>query len=146
MQKNAINFAKTLLAVGFSCFFCFIVFFNNTALLSKLDGERTFYLYSPSSQATIITAYTPATAPFVRGESVRFARNGADESTLLQTLVNEYGASLVAVEKTDGVTSYYLHTSKWFNGVMVGGASVNLHLAVGDEYCVVGTPIIFGGY
>ncbi len=110
--------------------------------LANLDGERTYYLYSASSQAAQKKALSFLDLGHIKGESVRLAyREG-----LVQELCAAYGAEVALTEEVGGIRSYYCITPDWADGVTVGGKRVNLHIAVRGEECVVGSPIIFGGY
>ena len=109
-----------------------------------IAGKRCFYLQSKSSQAVIKDRLRFADLFFVKGESVEFACEGEEES--LQKLLDIYQAKIMFLEETDGVRSYYCATAKWSDGVYLEGEFVNLHLAFRDSRCVVGAPLIFGGF
>ena len=50
------------------------------------------------------------------------------------------------LEKVGDVLSYYGYAQGLRDTLCLDGYAVNLHVAVTDERCVVGTPIIFGGF
>ena len=135
--KTTLSLAIALVFVVFSRALC-------VSRFSKIEGERTFYLYSASSQAVIKDRLRFADLFFVKGESVEFACEGEEES--LQKLLDIYQAKIVFLEETDGVRSYYCATTKWSDGVFLEGEFVNLHIAFRDSRCVVGAPLIFGGF
>lgn len=123
-----------------------LVWASNLCKLKDIEGVRTFYLYSASSQAKQVSTLRFEEVFSVKGESVRFDRNGKTESELVNEFFNKYGATLVYSETLDGVTSYYALTPNFNGGVIVNGNTVNLHVAISETECVVGTPIIFGGF
>ena len=118
----------------------------NVRKLRGLSGERTFYLDSPSSQGVRKEKLSVLDIFRVEGESVRFLRTEETEENLVARIRGQYGAKVIFSEKVDGVTSYYCYTSGWDNGIDLDGVVVNLHIAVSEGACVVGTPIIFDGF
>ena len=82
----------------------------------------------------------------VEGESVRFARTEETEEALVSRIRDMYGARVLFSESACGVTSYYCYVGAWQNGVELDGVTVNLHIAVSETACAVGTPIIFDGF
>ena len=125
---------------------CLAFYAANLSKLSELAGERVFYLDSPSSQGVRKEELSLADIFRVEGESVRFARNGEAEESLVSRIRDMYGAELLFCETVCGVTSYYCYTDEWQNGVELGGVTVNLHVAVSENACAVGTPVIFDGF
>jgi hypothetical protein len=82
----------------------------------------------------------------IEGESVRFALNGENEQALVERVTGMYNAKVLFVEESSGERSYYCYTSAWNNALQLQGERVNLHIAVREESCVVGTPIVFDGF
>ncbi len=132
---------KSIFAVCVCIFVCLLVWGMGATRLSALNGTRSYYLYSPSSQAKITENPSFWDLKDLQGESVSFASEG-DIGWILQ----KYDGEVALIEEAGGVTSYYCYTPKWRKGVRVGGKFVNLHIAVGQGRCTVGTPIIFGGF
>ena len=114
--------------------------------LKAIDGTRTFYLYSASSQAMAVSTLTFEQIFSVKGESVRFPLNGKTPEETVENVLSLYGATLVYKEEISGTTSYYAYTPRFSNKVLLGGKKINLHVAVNAQDCVVGCPIIFGGF
>ncbi len=108
-----------------------------------------FYKYSQSSQAEVVTCQ-PAFAPVykylfqsaITGESTAYNK----EDTTAEEIAEKYQAKLLFSEKVNHTTNYYYYSPLLGDGVDVGGAVVNLHIADGVVKIVVGTPLIFGGY
>ena len=139
---KVLEFLKWLIALVI----CAVVFFaiavlNTTAF--AFEGEKEYYLYTPSSQAQIKKEVAIFELPFLRGESVRI--NGASNEILEETLAR-YGATVVKVEECSGGVSYYCYSSKLKGGLVIDGMTVNLQIAMKGKTTVLGTPIIFGGY
>ncbi len=128
-------------------FACAIVGFRvfSVSKLSHLSGERLFYLYSPSSQATIKPRLSILDCFFVQGESVRVSLDG-DGARKAEEIIKQMQAELLFTEEAGGVLSYYAYAKNLGGGIVVSGTKVNLHIAVADGRLVVGTPIIFGGF
>lgn len=117
----------------------------NACKLSALDGERTFYLDSSSSQSLRKTTLTLREVSRVRGECVRFDFSG-EEQTLVQEILERYEAELLFCERASGSVSYYAYSSALPSGVNLNGYRVNLHIACNAAECAVGTPLIFDGF
>ena len=77
----------------------------------------------------------------VTAESARYAR--AEEAF---AQADKYGAVLLFCERAADVTNYYYYSPRLCGGVEIGGALVNLHIAVRGGGASVGSPLIFGGY
>ena len=122
--------------------------------LSRVDGERTFYLYSLSSQALCKKTLTCTDVFFVRGESVRFQWKeqgfgnavNVPQKALAEEIAAQFGAEVLFFEKTGNVLSAYCHSKQFSDGVKVQGDWVNLHIALRGQSCTVGTPLIFDGF
>lgn len=84
----------------------------------------------------LLVKLTHATA----GESVRYAGDRYEE------IKAYYKGELVFCESAAGVTNYYLYSPLLGDPVDLGGALVNLHVAVSNGQTAAGTPLIFGGY
>ena len=119
---------------------------SNICKLKEIDGVHTFYLYSASSQAKQVSTLRFEDLFSVKGESVRFDRKGEDEHKLVNDILDRYGATLTHIEQLDGVNSYYATSPNLYGGVLINGQKINLHVAISETECVIGTPIIFGGF
>ena len=140
------RFFALMLAVGSAVVVAIGVLALNSCKFSAFEGKRTCYLYSASSQGWHTQKLRVWELNQVRGESVRFLRNGRSAKEIADEAVAKCGASVVFCESAGGVVSVYAYTDKWDNALWVNGARVNLHIAVSDEECVIGSPIIFGGF
>lgn len=142
------NFIKLSLALIFSLALCFCVKATHTSKLSFLQGERAYYLDSRSSQSLIKTNLTAWDLFRVKGESVCFTLTEETETTedFARSLVSRHGGEILFTEEIDGTVSYYAYIPTWGQGIALYGKQVNLHIAVSEKQCKVGTPIIFGGF
>ena len=123
----------------------------NALPLSSLVGEHTYYTYYASSQAQIQTQLSGTDFLHLRGESVQVKLDEKDKKDLhayAKTILETYKARVVCVEETAGTVSYYGYSSTLKGGVAVAGKKVNIHVAFSKDNtrCVVGTPLIFGGF
>ncbi len=139
--KNVILTATALLL---ALFFGVLARFTAVSRFSELDGRRSFYLDSTSSQALVKSELSPLDIFRIKGESVSFEFANREET--LSSIVDLYGAELLFAERAGGSVSYYCVTDKWTEGVLINGVFVNLHIAFNGELCAVGAPFIFGGF
>ncbi len=137
---------SVLVSLAIVCVIGLGLFAANVSKLSDLGGERVFYLDSPSSQGLRKEELSLLDIFRVEGESVRFARTSETETDLVTRIRDTYGAEVLFTESVCGVTSYYCYTDAWKNAVDLDGVAVNLHIAVSESVCAVGTPIIFDGF
>ena len=112
-------------------------------------GAESYIFYtgsqSSNAQITLADGEDAARVKFflsdVTGESARYE---SAESAFAQA--ERYGAKLLFCERAADVTNYYYYSPRLCGGVELGGALVNLHVAVRGEGASVGSPLIFGGY
>lgn len=147
--KNCICVA---LALVFSLFIGVSVKTANVSRLSALEGERSFFLGSASSQAHIKTELRLPDLNKVKGECVSFALEGYEggryslSEDIVSAIAETFEAKILFKETCAGVTSYYCYTPRWQDTILIEGQPINLHVAVSNERCAVGAPIIFGGF
>ena len=122
------------------------VYVLNACKFRAIEGERVFYLHSQTSQGLRKTELELRDYAHITGESVCFARGKESAETLAQDIAEKYSAEILFTEEAAGVLSFYCYTPIWDNGILVNGQTVNLHIAVAEEQCAVGTPIIFDGF
>lgn len=139
------NCLYTMVAFALCLLFGGGMYAMNCVLLEKTAGERVFYLDSPSSQGLIKSKLRLYDVSRVRGESVSFTHQDEPQSLALQ-IFQDYGGEVAFVEKVGDVISYYGYAQDLGNALCLDGYAVNLHVAVTEGRCVVGTPIIFGGF
>lgn len=141
------NFITKLIALTFALVVCFAIYVGQVCRLDGLEGERVFYLDSASSQGLRKEELSLRDFSRIKGESVRFDRTEEESAEeLAKRLAEKYGAEILFTEEACGTVSYYGYTEKWNNGIDVNGVRVNLHIAVSQTECAVGTPIIFDGF
>ena len=109
--------------------------------------EREYYLFSPSSQATIQRGVEPCDYFYVTGEKAVFLfETEEDAGRYAMKLLKAQDATVVFEEVVADVRSMYAHTKRIGTGVRIGGAYINLHIVLSGKQVQVGTPIVFGGY
>ena len=139
------NCMATALALAVCLLFGAFAYAKSSVSLYKTEGQRVFYLHSASSQGLMKTELTLCDIPRVRGESVCFGHE-QDQKALVKRIFEEYGAKILFTESVCGVTSYYGYGAELGEPIFLGDIAVNLHVAVTESRCAVGTPIIFGGF
>lgn len=135
--KKIASFACVLF---FSAFFWLIGAFS----LPASATSREYYLYDPSSQATIQTELAPVDLLYVCGESAEYERE--DVAEFLEEILKTYRAEILFTEEACGVRSYYCYSPRLGKTTLLKGCAVNLHIACKGSRVKVGTPVIFGGY
>ena len=141
------NFIKLTLALILSLAFCFCAKAAHLSRLSFLQGERTYYLDSASSQSLTKSKLAAWDIFRVQGESVCFTIVEREEKGVFaRTLVEKLGGAILFIEEMDNTISFYAYIPTWGSGISINERKVNLHIAVSGENCKVGTPIIFGGF
>ena len=146
------NFICVVLAVLFCLFFAVGVKGAAVTRLAEIEGKRTYFLDSASSQGLRKEALSISDLTRVKGECV-FTEistyNGGRYLTneeIAVEIATRYGAEILITEEVDGVLSYYAYTQKWKDGLYIDDKKMNLHIAIGGGYLKVGTPIIFDGF
>ena len=146
------NFICVALAVIFSLFFAVGIKAAHVSRLADIEGARTYFLDSASSQGLRKTALSPMELTRVKGECVHTeisAYEGgryATKEEIARDIAARYQAEILFIEEVGEVISYYAYTEKWQDGLYINGRKINLHVAVGKDRLVVGTPIIFDGF
>lgn len=141
------NFIKLVVAVCVALAVCLCVKSAHISPLSSLNlkGERAYYLDTTSSQALVKTQLSVWDLFRVRGESVCFTLSEEAEP-FARALVERYQGEILFIEEACGTISYYAYVPAFSQGVTLYGKRVNLHIAISENICKVGTPIIFGGF
>ena len=146
------GFVCALLAVmiGIGC--CILVKASNLTRLSDIEGTRTYFLDSASSQGLQKTTLSLLDMTRVKGECVQTELVAYTDGKTLskediaEEITQKYNAEVVFFEEVGGILSCYAYVADWSDGVWLYGKKVNLHVAVGEACLSVGTPIIFGGF
>ncbi|MBR2442155.1 MAG: hypothetical protein IKB20_03730 [Clostridia bacterium] len=133
-------------ALAFCLLACVGVRAYHTVRLSGLQGERVFYLDSASSQGFRKTELSILDIPRVKGECVKMDLEGKEGGMYALSLISSFDGEVLFIEEACGRTSYYAYAKGLGEGIWLYGKKVNLHVAVGENTCVVGTPIIFDGF
>lgn len=64
----------------------------------------------------------------------------------LEEFSRDFKAETVFIEEIAEGTSYYAYSKKIPYYKIIYGKKVNLHIFLGKENCVIGTPLIFGSF
>lgn len=63
-----------------------------------------------------------------------------------EELISRFRAKILFTEEAAGVVNYYCYSPLLKNTVLIGGKTVNLHIACSGSETAAGTPVIFGGF
>ena len=140
------GFLASVFACAFAVCACVCVRVCTISKFHDIDGQRTFYLDSASSQALIKRSISLADLPRVKGESVSFFVQNQNPDSLAKDIAKRYGAQILFTERTGDILSYYAFSPELGAGVIVQGVPVNLHIAIANDRGAVGSPLIFGGF
>ena len=148
---------KIALFFLFICVFSWIVltYFYNKPLFRCDSGVYTFYLYSPSSNAEIITVDASQARECakrlvnIRGEGLflDFTSNGEERCMIvINEEIEDKKARLLFSECGEWGSCYYYYTPQIADFCVINGEKVNLHVVVGENSISIGSPIIFGSF
>lgn len=135
----------------FSCFLVLYAFFSTPPVFDCKLGEHTFYLYSKSSNASVVNlkAYPTTLERFclmgVRGESV-FIEDFKKGKGYAQVFIQKKRAKLLFCEEVDGIVCRYYYSPLIFNYVKINGMRVNLHVIESGQGVTIATPLAFDGF
>lgn len=146
LYKRIKRMLSTLSALALTVALGWGIYAFNACKLRAIDGERVFYLNSNSSQGLRKEELSPLDFTRITGEVVRSKLGEKSGEEAANEIMERYGAQVLFVEEVGGVKSYYCYTPQWEDTLALNGQTVNLHVAVSNEECVVGTPIIFDGF
>lgn len=100
--------------------------------------RETYYYYERYNSSAVCSSNVRLA--LCTGQSVRL--EGVEPLELLK----EYQATVLKVEKVDGITNYYCHSPLFGRGISIFGEKINLQIAKREDVVLVGTPILFGSF
>ncbi len=106
-----------------------------------IHGQKTYYLYSQSSQAKITQ-----TKPFLNLNLVGESSVVSASEFNLESFIKDYNAKILFVEEVDEITIYYCYSPKIKRQKVVKNQAVNLQIAVRESVVTLGSPIIYGSF
>lgn len=122
-------------------FFMIIFLWTVNSVSTQLKGANNFevFLYKNSSECKI-----------ERKNTFNFLKKGEsyylENSLNLNEILNYYDAELIETEETEYGTNYYAYSKNLKYIKKVKGKKINLHIFIGKNKTVIGTPFIFGSY
>ena len=120
---------------------------SSAPLFEGVDGRYIFYtntsvssdfVYASSEQARSVKK----NLTYVCGEAIQFSYS---EQTV-EKLLKKYSARKLFSESGESFTTHYYYTNKIPFYELIGGVKVNLQVSYCGDSCVVGSPIIYGGF
>ncbi len=78
----------------------------------------------------------------IKGESCKIPTSEFN----MEEFTEYFSAKKVRTEAVAETVSYYFVSPKLKNYVLINGQKINLHIAINNEYVVIGSPVIYGGY
>lgn len=143
-EKNGKDFfmVKKLCAAVLSVAFIFaLTTLNNPPAFLNFSKNRT--VYTGTSSVSFFKEYSHfSCVNKMKGESCKIPVKEFD----FDKFIEYFSAEKVITETLSGTTSYYFTSEKLKNYVLINGQKINLHIAINNEYAVIGYPIIYGGY
>ena len=155
-MKNQ-NVKKLTAFILFATVFCWCAF---TYLAPKPffdcdEGQYTFYLYSQSSNAKIITVNGKSAKEQIKklrgikGQSVFLDYSLMGEQSSLNWASGQIAsknATLVFKEEGEWGKSEYYYSPLIANFCVINGNKVNLHMVTNERGISIGSPLLFGSY
>lgn len=137
-----------VLACAFFTFVCALIRVGNASKLRELQGDRTFYLNSASSQSLVKKTLSLSDIPKLKGESVTIRKTltGQEKTAFVEELLEKYDAYIIMEEACGETVSYYCYSPNLGECVLLGDSAVNLHIAIAPSRAAIGVPLIFGGF
>lgn len=120
---------------------------KSTPLFEGVEGRYIFYtntsvssnfVYAESSNAKEVKQ----SLDYVCGEAIEFDYN----KQTVEQILKKYSAKKLFSERGNGFNTTYYYTNKIPFYELIGGVKVNLQVAYSLDKCVVGSPIIYGGF
>ena len=115
-------------------------------------GVHTYYLYSSSSNAKIISCNISDNLKLgslcVKGESLYlpFQNGESMVNEYIEQLLKAYNAKNQVIEKGNFGDGEYYYSNKIPTFVIINGRRVNVHVVKGTSGITIGTPLIFGSF
>ncbi len=107
------------------------IFYTNTSVSSD-------FVYAQSSTARQVKSGLK----YICGEAIEF--NFSEQT--LKSIIDKYSAKKLFSECGEGFETYYYYTNKIPFYELIGGVKVNLQVSYSTDICIVGSPIIYGGF
>lgn len=136
-------FKKFTLCISVSVLLALMLFCYCMPVFYGYSDKFTVYTVSASSSGRIEGKNTADFPLFDKyGES--FIKNSDEIS--VKEVIKRFDAKLVLTEEIAEGVSYYAYSYKIPYEKTICGRKINLHIFVGAEKTVVGTPMIFGSF
>ena len=135
-KKISVALAVALLFMAAALTYLTPTFYGKT-------NEFTVYRFSDSSSG-VAEKVSEQNYPILSATGESFCVDSGKVTP--EQIISRYSASLVFTEKIVEGVSYYAYSSQIKRYKRVKGEKVNLHIFVGEQVTVVGSPIIFGSF
>lgn len=121
-----------------------------TPLFDCNNFEHTFYLYSLSSNASVVKVengekLNTFLSLFVRGESL-FIEDKIKGQEYIQRLISKYQAKIVFCERACNLVCEYYYSPRIFDYLVINGKRVNLHVVTSNNGITIASPLVFDGF
>lgn len=143
MKRKTLERVKTVAVVCGTVLCAFFVYALWHAPIFESGLSYAVYSSANSSFGFVQTdspAIAKLTLGETSGESTVYAGDAADE------LRERFQAEVLFCETACGIVNEYCYSPLLGEGILLNGYTVNLHIARGEGYTAVGTPLIFGGF
>jgi len=123
----------------------------SSPLFLSEGGQYSFYIYSKSSSASVVTVSanvaekTAKGLNCVRGESIFFSDAEQGRKYALQQ-IEKYGAVKIACERVGEIVCDYYYSPQISNYVFIGLKRVNLHVISSPNGITLASPLAFDGF
>lgn len=131
---------KKILYLSLACFMLVFLWTVNS-ISEQAKGANRFEVFSYKSSSECKIEKNDNFNFFKKGESYVI-----EKTEDVDELLKFYDAKLIHQEKEENGTSYYAYSKKLKYSKNISGKKVNLHIFIGQNKTVIGTPFIFGSY
>ncbi len=151
------NMQKITVFILFACVFswCAFGYLAPKPFFDCDKGQYTFYLYSQSSNAEIITVNAKKakeqikSLKDIKGQSIFLDYSLIDEQSCLNWASEQIAsknATLVFTEEGEWGKNEYYYSPLIASFCIINGNRINLHVAVNEKGISIGSPLLFGSY
>lgn len=131
---------KKIIYLSFAIFLIMFMWtVNSTTNKISSNARVQVFLYSNSSNCEIITE--KGINFFKKGECYQI-ENEED----IQKIIEFYDAKIKLIEKIEEGTNIYAYSKNLKYSEKIGGEIINLHIFIGKNKTIIGTPFIYGSY
>ena len=145
MKKQNLQKLATFILFATVFSWCAFSYLTPKPFFDCEQGAYTFYLYSKSSSAKIVTV----NASNVKEQSLflDYSLISKEKSlTAINNQIKSKRATLAFTEEGEWGKSEYYYSPLISDFIVINGYKINLHVVISEKGASIGSPILFGSY